>query len=71
MDGVVDSPEIVARAKSIALYQDHLINLVLKYDNEDDEEKKKAMVPEMKKALLIFFFVTLMLEAVRFYISFS
>lgn len=71
LDGVVDSPEIVARAKSIALYQDRLINLVLKYDNEEDEEKKKAMIPEMKKALLIFFFVTLMLEAVRFYISFS
>lgn len=71
LDGIIESPEIIARAENIALYQDKLINLVLKYDNEEDEEKRKAMIPEMKKALLIFFFVTLMLEAVRFYISFS
>ena len=71
LDGVVDSPEIVDRAKAIAQYQDKLINMVLKYDNEEDGEKRKAMIPEMKKALLIFFFVVLMLEAVRFYISFS
>lgn len=71
LDGIIESPEIIDRAKNIALYQDKLINMVLKYDNEEDEEKKKTMIPEMKKALLIFFFVTLMLEAVRFYISFS
>lgn len=71
LDGIIESPEIIDRAKNIALYQDKLINMVLKYDNEEDEEKKKVMIPEMKKALLIFFFVTLMLEAVRFYISFS
>ena len=71
LDGVIESPEIIARAENIAQYQDKLINMVLKYDNEEDEEKRKAMIPEMKKALLIFFFVVLMLEAVRFYISFS
>lgn len=80
LGSIVITPEIMERAKAIAVYADKLgfLNSVkeakewgLEFSNMDVDVESEEFKREHAKALILYLFTTYLLEMVRFYVSFS